>query len=75
MNPQAVNEGKPRRYADTPLYADVRLFIDLNVFTKNKRSVMLLNANLGPGRERTPVALVAIGGKSLSLPIEYDWWI
>ncbi|KAI5450377.1 hypothetical protein NCC49_003159 [Naganishia albida] len=34
---------------------------DLNVFTKNKRSVMLLNANLGPGRERTPVALVAIG--------------
>jgi hypothetical protein len=38
--------------------------LDLNVFTKNKRSVMLLRANLGPGREETPVALVAIGGKS-----------
>ncbi|KAJ9101667.1 hypothetical protein QFC20_005200 [Naganishia adeliensis] len=39
---------------------------DLNVFTKNRRSVMLLHANLGPGREQTPVALVAIGGKSIS---------
>ncbi|KAJ9118162.1 hypothetical protein QFC22_004066 [Naganishia vaughanmartiniae] len=35
---------------------------DLNVFTKNKRSVMLLHANLGPGREQVPIALVAIGG-------------
>ncbi|GHJ89750.1 hypothetical protein NliqN6_6152 [Naganishia liquefaciens] len=34
---------------------------DLNVFTKNKRSVMLLNADLGPEKEQTPVALVAIG--------------
>lgn len=34
---------------------------DLNVFTLNKRSVMLINANLGPGREKTPVVFVAIG--------------
>lgn len=34
---------------------------DLNVFTKNKRSVMLVSANLGPGREQVPLAFVAIG--------------
>lgn len=34
---------------------------DLNVFTMNKRSVMLIDANLGPGREKVPVAFVAIG--------------
>lgn len=34
---------------------------DLNVFTRNKRSCLLLHANLGPGREQVPVALVAIG--------------
>jgi len=35
----------------------------LNVFTLNKRSVMLIHANFGPGREAVPVAFVAIGGK------------
>ncbi|WVF70191.1 phosphatidylserine decarboxylase [Kwoniella sp. CBS 6097] len=34
---------------------------DLNVFTLNKRSVMLIHANLGPGRESVPIAFVAIG--------------
>jgi phosphatidylserine decarboxylase len=34
---------------------------DLNVFTLNKRSVCLLHADLGPGKEATPVAFVAIG--------------
>ncbi|WVR04306.1 phosphatidylserine decarboxylase [Kwoniella sp. DSM 27419] len=34
---------------------------DLNVFTLNKRSVMLIHANLGPGREDVPVAFVAVG--------------
>lgn len=34
---------------------------DLNVFTLNKRSVILVRANLGPGREATPVAFVAVG--------------
>ncbi|KAL7423353.1 hypothetical protein Q5752_002656 [Cryptotrichosporon argae] len=34
---------------------------DLNVFTLNKRSVMLIHANLGPGKESVPVAFVAIG--------------
>ena len=34
---------------------------DLNVFTLNKRSVMLIHANLGPGREAVPVVHVAIG--------------
>ncbi|ODN96548.1 phosphatidylserine decarboxylase [Cryptococcus wingfieldii CBS 7118] len=34
---------------------------DLNVFTLNKRSVLIINANLGPGRETVPVAFVAIG--------------
>lgn len=38
------------------------------MFTKNKRSVMLLHANLGPGREQVPVALVAIGGKCTLVP-------
>lgn len=35
---------------------------DLNVFTLNKRSVMLIHANLGAGREAVPVAFVAVGG-------------
>jgi len=34
---------------------------ELDVFTMNKRSIMLLEANLGPGKERTPVAFVAVG--------------
>ncbi|WWD08045.1 phosphatidylserine decarboxylase [Kwoniella europaea PYCC6329] len=34
---------------------------DLNVFTLNKRSVMLIHANFGPGRESVPIAFVAIG--------------
>ncbi|ORX36174.1 phosphatidylserine decarboxylase-domain-containing protein [Kockovaella imperatae] len=34
---------------------------DLNVFTLNKRAVMLIHANLGPGREQVPVVLVAVG--------------
>ncbi|KAL1408510.1 hypothetical protein Q8F55_005322 [Vanrija albida] len=34
---------------------------DLNVFTLNKRSAALVHANLGPGREATPAAFVAIG--------------
>ncbi|WVQ76654.1 phosphatidylserine decarboxylase [Cryptococcus sp. DSM 104548] len=34
---------------------------DLNVFTLNKRSVLIINANLGPGREAIPVAFVAVG--------------
>ncbi|EIW68665.1 hypothetical protein TREMEDRAFT_69127 [Tremella mesenterica DSM 1558] len=34
---------------------------DLNVFTLNKRQVMLLHVNLGPGREAVPVAFVAVG--------------
>ncbi|OCF37743.1 phosphatidylserine decarboxylase [Kwoniella heveanensis BCC8398] len=34
---------------------------DLNVFTLNKRSVMLIHANLGAGRESVPIAFVAIG--------------
>ncbi|KAK4685590.1 phosphatidylserine decarboxylase, partial [Tremellales sp. Uapishka_1] len=34
---------------------------DLNVFTLNKRSVMLIHANFGPGRESLPVAFVAVG--------------
>lgn len=65
VNPQAVNEGKysiPRRTSVTLTLN--RRPTDLNVFTKNKRSVMLLHANLGPGKEQTPVALVAIGGES-----------
>ncbi|KAE8540401.1 phosphatidylserine decarboxylase [Cryptococcus gattii VGV] len=34
---------------------------NLNVFTMNKRSVMLIHANLGSGRESVPIAFVAIG--------------
>lgn len=34
---------------------------DLNVFTLNKRQIVLINANLGPGKEAVPVAFVAIG--------------
>ncbi|OWZ78123.1 phosphatidylserine decarboxylase [Cryptococcus neoformans Bt85] len=34
---------------------------DLNVFTLNKRSIMLIHANLGSGRESVPIAFVAIG--------------
>ncbi|GFZ49041.1 hypothetical protein JCM24511_06791 [Saitozyma sp. JCM 24511] len=34
---------------------------DLNVFTLNKRSIMLIHANLGPGKEAVPVAFVAVG--------------
>ncbi|WRT65146.1 phosphatidylserine decarboxylase [Kwoniella shivajii] len=34
---------------------------DLNVFTLNKRSVMLIHANFGPGRESVAIAFVAIG--------------
>ncbi|WVN88892.1 phosphatidylserine decarboxylase [Cryptococcus depauperatus CBS 7841] len=34
---------------------------DLNVFTLNKRSVMLIHANLGHGREAVPIAFVAVG--------------
>ncbi|WWD21949.1 phosphatidylserine decarboxylase [Kwoniella shandongensis] len=34
---------------------------DLNVFTLNKRSVMLIHADFGPGRESVPTAFVAIG--------------
>ncbi|WWC59068.1 phosphatidylserine decarboxylase [Kwoniella dejecticola CBS 10117] len=34
---------------------------DLNVFTLNKRSVMLIHANFGPGKESVPIAFVAIG--------------
>ncbi|ORY25366.1 phosphatidylserine decarboxylase-domain-containing protein [Naematelia encephala] len=34
---------------------------DLNVFTLNKRSVMIIHANFGPGRESIPMAFVAIG--------------
>lgn len=34
---------------------------DLNVFTQNKRSVMLLKAKFGPGRESVPIAFVAVG--------------
>lgn len=37
--------------------------LDLNVFTKNKRSVMLIHANLGPGKEQVPMALVSVGGE------------
>lgn len=36
---------------------------DLDVFTLNKRSVMMMEANLGPGNEKTPIAFVAIGGE------------
>lgn len=36
--------------------------LDLNVFTLNKRSIMLIHANLGSGRESVPIAFVAIGG-------------
>jgi phosphatidylserine decarboxylase len=38
------------------------MVVDLNVFTENKRSVMLIEANLGPGRKPVQVAFVAIGG-------------
>ncbi|WVQ91772.1 phosphatidylserine decarboxylase [Cryptococcus gattii] len=34
---------------------------NLNVFTMNKRSIMLIHANLGSGRESVPIAFVAIG--------------
>ncbi|WWC87282.1 phosphatidylserine decarboxylase [Kwoniella dendrophila CBS 6074] len=34
---------------------------DLNVFTLNKRSVMLIHANFGPGRESVPIVFVAVG--------------
>ncbi|KAI9635579.1 phosphatidylserine decarboxylase-domain-containing protein [Dioszegia hungarica] len=34
---------------------------NLNVFTRNKRSIMLIHANLGPGREEVPIALVSVG--------------
>ncbi|KAK8846641.1 phosphatidylserine decarboxylase [Kwoniella newhampshirensis] len=34
---------------------------DLNVFTLNKRSVMLIHANFGAGRESVPIAFVAVG--------------
>ena len=37
--------------------------VDLNVFTQNKRAVMLMHANLGPGKEQVPVVMVAIGGE------------
>lgn len=30
----------------------------------NKRSIMLIHANLGSGRESVPIAFVAIGGMS-----------
>lgn len=36
---------------------------DLNVFTSNKRSVMLIHANFGPGKESVPMAFVAVGGE------------
>jgi phosphatidylserine decarboxylase len=39
---------------------------DLNVFTLNKRSTMLIQANLGAGKESVPVALVAVGGMLLA---------
>jgi len=34
---------------------------DLNVFTLNKRSSLLIHADLGEGRESVPVAFVAVG--------------
>jgi phosphatidylserine decarboxylase len=42
------------------------LTADLNVFTLNKRSVMLIQANLGQSRESVPIAFVAIGGKFIA---------
>lgn len=35
--------------------------VDLNVFTLNKRSIMLIDANLGSQKPSVPIAFVAIG--------------
>ena len=36
--------------------------VDLDVFTMNKRSVMLIHANFGPSKSAVPIAFVAVGG-------------
>lgn len=32
------------------------------MFTLNKRSIMIINANFGAGREAVPIAFVSVGG-------------
>lgn len=58
VNPQAINESKPGLLLGL-------LISDLNVYTLNKRSVMVINANLGAGRESVPIGFVAVGGQSI----------
>lgn len=57
VNPQAVNEGE--WVLELAVYS---CYADLNVYTLNKRSVMLIHANLGSNRSPVPVAFVAVGG-------------
>jgi hypothetical protein len=45
---------------------------DLNVFTLNKRSVMLIHAKLGPNKTTIPIAFVAVGGTfSVDRPAQF----
>lgn len=68
--PRQLTRVSPVIAFDTCLYKDAP---DLNVFTLNKRSVMLIHANLGPNKPTVPMAFVAVGGAFIFIQSSASW--